>query len=1154
MKLRIVVLLFLLVVVGASGRAGEEEPLLVIELEDSAGGAAVVEKEINFSDLLAAVEAKGGFNPSLIHVYELTDGWKRGKAVPHQFEPAFDYDPKKGAVGALVLKLNKGGAKRLGVYLGRDPQKFAPPAETVRLRETEEEIEVGNKFFAVSHPRRANGGLPNKLVFAGSGKVDDALQLNDRLYTRELGVFALKYDSTPKVSVVAKGRIRTVVRTVARYVNSDGQSSPTSAFAVYDFCYYPDQPYFEVKVRVFQEKPFEWKELHFLELHHKQPLFPNWALGRTGLQGKFEDRQQATRGDEWGAIYDAKNLLGLICSSRVLIYDGQSGYGTYLHGPWIQWDGTRWQGRAWVYVGAGDGGYKPVQSLVDVLLAARRITLTCPPLEKVLGTASQSLEGLPKPVAALLASRLCRARKWIRRGGDFLRAEKLAETVLELSHKKVWDGLTVKGRFAVERKGKRAALASESFCLEIDGDAGAVSSLYNALTDQEFISPDSPSPIWSLLVREKSRKRETELALSSDEPAARCDVAVKWLDDDKPEISLVWKNLGAGGEKGVLDVSVSIVPDSDSRLTLWRIAVKNRSETFGLWAVRFPILSNMSCEEIADARIVYPMGWGVAVPVSDVRAYFATYPSGSCNMQFGALTAGGGVYLGAHDGEARTKQLHMSSSGAAVGLSWNHYPPDMGKASLDFELPYPVVVGVFKGNWYDAARIYRAWALKQKWCSNGSLYSRKDVPDCVKRIGLWVHRSGDPDYMLSKMLEFQERFKVPIAVHWYCWHQIPFDNDYPHYFPAKDGFREAVAKATARGILVKPYINGRLWDSDTQSFAEVGRIYCTKDESLQHYIEVYGSGEKLVPMCPHTEFWRDKVCEIVRKLVCDYGVSGVYIDQIAAAAPRLCFDEYHGHPLGGGGWWVKGYWKMLKRIRETIREKNPNAFITTEASAEPYMLYVDAYLVCQALRSHVIPLFSAVYHDRAIMFGRYILYQDYTDGMPYYAKVGQMFAAGVQLGWLGFEVLDERFSEQAEYLDRLAKCRMRALKFLAWGEMLKPLKFEKPLPVVHTVYRRIRRGREYRYEVTLDAVQSSVWRAHDGTVGLAFTNITDKPITFTFEFDAKSYGMPAAPNYRVTEISPTSTRTIATYRTPKFKRRVTIAGHDVRVLQVAATK
>jgi hypothetical protein len=43
--------------------------------------------------------------------------------------------------------------------------------------------------------------------------------------------------------------------------------------------------------------------------------------------------------------------------------------------------------------------------------------------------------------------------------------------------------------------------------------------------------------------------------------------------------------------------------------------------------------------------------------------------------------------------------------------------------------------------------------------------------------------------------------------------QIPFDNDYPHYFPPKDGFREGVAELKTAGVYPMPYINGRLWDT-----------------------------------------------------------------------------------------------------------------------------------------------------------------------------------------------------------------------------------------------------------------------------------------------------------------------------------------------------
>ena len=38
---------------------------------------------------------------------------------------------------------------------------------------------------------------------------------------------------------------------------------------------------------------------------------------------------------------------------------------------------------------------------------------------------------------------------------------------------------------------------------------------------------------------------------------------------------------------------------------------------------------------------------------------------------------------------------------------------------------------------------------------------------------------------------------VPVMAQWYRWHQIPFDNDYPHYFPAKPGFEEDEPSAQA---------------------------------------------------------------------------------------------------------------------------------------------------------------------------------------------------------------------------------------------------------------------------------------------------------------------------------------------------------------------
>ena len=102
-----------------------------------------------------------------------------------------------------------------------------------------------------------------------------------------------------------------------------------------------------------------------------------------------------------------------------------------------------------------------------------------------------------------------------------------------------------------------------------------------------------------------------------------------------------------------------------------------------------------------------------------------------------------------------------------------------------------------------------------------------------------------------------------------------------------------------------------------------------------------GSPVRFAVMCPATQFWQDRVYDITMQLYRKYGVRGVYIDQIAAASARLCFDPSHGHPLGGGHWWADGYRRMLDRVR---RDMPQGAFLTTECNAEAFIPQFDAYL------------------------------------------------------------------------------------------------------------------------------------------------------------------------------------------------------------------
>ena len=79
----------------------------------------------------------------------------------------------------------------------------------------------------------------------------------------------------------------------------------------------------------------------------------------------------------------------------------------------------------------------------------------------------------------------------------------------------------------------------------------------------------------------------------------------------------------------------------------------------------------------------------------------------------------------------------------------------------------------------------------------------------------------------------------------------------------------------------------------------------------------------------------------VERLTHEYNLDGVYIDQIGAAAPKLCYDASHGHAVGGGSWWTDGYRALLQQTRTHAGDQ---AGLVTESNAEPYMGSLNSYL------------------------------------------------------------------------------------------------------------------------------------------------------------------------------------------------------------------
>ena len=246
-----------------------------------------------------------------------------------------------------------------------------------------------------------------------------------------------------------------------------------------------------------------------------------------------------------------------------------------------------------------------------------------------------------------------------------------------------------------------------------------------------------------------------------------------------------------------------------------------------------------------------------------------TYPSGWTCMQYMAAynkTTRTGLYVGVHDPFGSTKDILAEGQPAkhAVVLRFDHPVPNMGKAGTGFELPGEARWQLLRGDWFDAAQIYRAWvSQKAKWWPTLGPDGREDTPQWMRELPAWVMTGGSASECVPRVKAFAQTLGVPVGFHWYNWHQIPFDNDYPHYFPPKDGFREGVAELKTAGVYPMPYINGRLWDTHDKGaedweFTRVALAAATKDEAGKPYTESYGSKEtdgnsvKLAVMCPAT--------------------------------------------------------------------------------------------------------------------------------------------------------------------------------------------------------------------------------------------------------------------------------------------------------------
>ncbi|MPZ18784.1 MAG: hypothetical protein GEV06_12850 [Luteitalea sp.] len=679
--------------------------------------------------------------------------------------------------------------------------------------------------------------------------------------------------------------------------------------------------------------------------------------------------------------------------------------------------------------------------------------------------------------------------------------------------------------------------------LAFDGRNGRLLRLFDEATKQDFVAGATQGgDVWALNIAAADEQETIAPARAS---------AFRSEQSEEHSVTLIWEDFDLKAAPDLrVEVSVSLEPDTP--MSRWNISLENVGD-LALDRVRFPRV--VGIPDLGNERLAVPQWMGqlaknprrLGIREGGGRQRWEWAYPGALSLQCLALYGhdGPGLYTACDDTAAFWKTFAFWADDAGMmNYEMSNAPGQAEVGSGRYALPYGALIGTFAGDWVTAAERYRAWGIEQAWCRESRL-ARGLVPTSALETGLWEWNRGRSAGVLGPAALLRSKLGLPVRVFWHWWHGCAYDHGFPEYLPPREGagpFRRALAKAHEVGLRAIVYMNQRLWCSPAPSWkAENAERFAVRDRDGELLSEVYNTFTKAQcqTMCMATSFWRDKYAGLAEAAVQEYDVDGVYMDQ--ACSSVLCYSQDHGHPPGGGNYWLPGFAKLTSDIRTRAKGAR-DLILAGEGCGEAWLPHLDLFLTLQVSRERylepggdweVIPFFQAVYHDYGVSFGNYssLTAPPYDDLWPaetapndalqlldaryngqFLLEQARAFVWGLQPMIANFlpSQLEER-GEQIAYLLRLARLRNQGLKYLLYGSFLRPPRTDVPEVKTDLLRLSIYAGQDSAanaWHNSFPAVQCGAWLAKDGDVGVAVANITDKPVPMRFTLTATEQRLP----------------------------------------------
>ncbi|MBD2870594.1 DUF6259 domain-containing protein [Paenibacillus arenilitoris] len=708
-------------------------------------------------------------------------------------------------------------------------------------------------------------------------------------------------------------------------------------------------------------------------------------------------------------------------------------------------------------------------------------------------------------------------------------------------------------------------LENKRLIVTIDEGNGCIGSLFDKSSNRDYIAAGKPGEPYRI-------EAGGELASGFES----FGYSVEETKPGETRVALTWKV-----REGLTVTGVVAVRDDEEDIRFC-CDVKNETDST-IAGVEFPIVPNLTAitEDGDGDYLAHSFGTGILIrnPMNNFEKdgnglRHMPYPESfsGASMQFFAYYGenAGGLYFAAHDGEGYAKWLNFYKNGNdLLEASFYHGCEDMG-AGKGMRTEYPVVIRALAGDgWYEAAAMYKEWAVRQFWCAKGELYDREE-----HERARWLHEEmGASTFGINASRDraawihtYHDYIRTPIF-HMLGpdWPKIDvkFGGDKPggleDWFPAR--FNEDNLNAMKRyGDKFAPFEFDYIFNFDRTDgqLAEQAKQIFPEPEAMKS-IDKY----KFRLLCPAHPYTHELHVRRDERLQEEAGVDSIYYDISANNIMKICMNEEHDHPVGAGRAITMAYRRnYIDTKAAMIRKAGRYVPMGTEMMCEVFLDVLDYYQsraggrpaaplefwnireLATSGAARLIPMFAFVYHEYGALrmdgWGKLV------------EEIGELFYYSVARTylWGGLYELNHEYSpmealdgvenksdehycpfgergyafsaERAAYVGMYAGLRTGAgNKYLAYGRMLKPLAYAcERIALDWYHYNHGPNSADYNTSGTYEAesVIHSAWLFRGESAGLFFANVTGEAVSVQFEIDPRRLELDAAGEYRVLRI------------------------------------